>query len=181
MSVARAWGPAIIDDAGISPDGRYRYWLTRSCNTEWTPNPRYVNFICLNPSTADATKDDPTVRRLRGFAKSWGYDGFWLTNLFAHRATDPGALCFAQGDIAGPENLTWLKEVASRAALVVAAWGAVDGLFRNNVRFAHRQSWLVVGYLADVPIHMLGLTKKGYPRHPLYVRGETQAIPWLRA
>lgn len=167
-------GPALIDDAGISADGLYRYWLTRG----WGDDPAFVNFICLNPSTADATRDDPTVRRLRGFARSWGYDGFWLTNLFAYRATDPEALCFAQGDISGPDNMTWLSEVASRAALVVMAWGDVSGLYRNNVKFAQRQASIVCQLaLQGIELHALGFTKAGFPRHPLYMRSDTRPIP----
>jgi len=180
--VTTAIGPPVIDDAYLAVDGRYRYWLTRSCGTPWTGSTvRYVNFIGLNPSTADATRDDPTVRRLRGFAKSWGYDGFWLTNLFAFRATDPADLCFHQGDIDGPENTRWLEEVAARAGLVVAAWGAVDGLFRNNVRFAERRATGLINLiLSEVDVHVLGITKRGFPRHPLYVKSDTQPVLWRR-
>jgi hypothetical protein len=165
---------AITNDAGIARHGRYRYWLTRACADRPVCGPfRAVNFICLNPSTADASSDDPTVRRLRGFTKAWGYDGFWLTNLFAYRATDPTDLCTAEGDVVGPLNDAWLVAVATRADLVVAAWGAVDGLVRNNVRFAERRACYLLSLL-HMPIHTLGVTKNAFPRHPLYLRGDTQ-------
>jgi len=184
IAVPAAIGPAILDDAKLSEDGRYRYWLTRCTRaTPWNllPHYGYVNFICLNPSTADDRLDDPTVRRIRGFAKSWGYDGFWLTNLFAYRATDPMDLCMAQGDILGPDNLEWIREVAKRATIVVAAWGAVDGLFRNNVRFAQRQASAICNVvLVDVDLYALGTTKAGFPRHPLYIKGDTLPGIWRR-
>ena len=160
--------------------GRYRYCLTRTCaDPTGCRTARTVNFICLNPSTADATTDDPTVRRLRGFTTAWGYDGFWLTNLFAYRATDPMDLCTAEGDIVGPLNDTWLVAVATRAEVVVAAWGAVDGLFRDSVRFAQRRAAHVQSLL-PMPIHTMGITKNGFPRHPLYLRGDTQPRPAFR-
>jgi hypothetical protein len=169
--------PAIANDAGIARHGRYRYWLTRNCaDRPVCRTSRAVNFICLNPSIADASRDDPTVRRLRGFTKAWGYEGFWLTNLFAYRATDPTDLCIADGDIIGPLNDAWLVAVATRADLVIAAWGAVDGLVRNNVRFAERRASYLLSML-HMPIHTLGVTKNAFPRHPLYLRGGTQPIP----
>lgn len=155
----------IRNDAGISSDRRYRYWLTRGWGV---PGERYVNFVCLNPSTADANVDDPTVRRLIAFAKRWHYDGLWLTNLYAFRATDPrdlrAEMMRTQGAAVGPENDRWLKDVATNAALVVAAWGGQADIERE---------WWVLKILKEVALHRLfclGFTKGGaHPRHPLYM------------
>ena len=78
----------MIKSAEISPCGLYRYSLTR----KWEAWKGTVNFIMLNPSTADAQEDDPTIRRCIGFAKAWGYGGIVVTNLFAYRATNPKEL-----------------------------------------------------------------------------------------
>lgn len=69
----------------FSPCGRYRYTLWR----EWIGGEGFVQFIGLNPSTATDTEDDPTIRRCINYAKSWGYGGMCMTNLFAYRATLP--------------------------------------------------------------------------------------------
>ena len=72
----------------FSPCRRYRYTLWRDWNP-LLPDNVYAMFIGLNPSTADETNDDPTIRRCINFAKSWGCDSFCMTNIFAFRATDP--------------------------------------------------------------------------------------------
>ena len=73
-----------VGAAGISECGCYRYWLTRT----WNPRRATLCWVLLNPSTADADRDDPTIRRCQGFARSWGYGGIVVVNLFAYRATD---------------------------------------------------------------------------------------------
>ena len=155
----------LINDAGLSVDGRYRYWLTRG----WAPG-AWVNFICLNPSTADANRDDATTRKLRAFATRWGFGGYWLTNLYAFRATDPADLR-GQGplvDIVGRSNDEWIRDVARRAGLIVAAWGAHADAARER-----RVHWLLDTYGFPGSVKCLGLTKDGHPRHPLYLRGDT--------
>lgn len=149
------------DTAVISDCGRYRYFLRRGT---WRVG--MVCFICLNPSTADATKDDATVRRLRGFAEDWGYSGFCLVNLYAWRATQ---FDIASKDKAGTvddrryigeENDMWLERAAARCYLAVAAWGGKAGKLRaSNVAAALKMDGL----------HCLRLTKSGHPAHPLYL------------
>jgi hypothetical protein len=99
---------------------RYALWR------EWDIfNSDYVMFIGLNPSTADETRDDPTIRRCIGFAQDWGYGAVCMTNLFAYRARDPLVMKSAV-DTIGPENDQWLAFCAKEASMIVAAWG-VDG------------------------------------------------------
>src|SRR5271169_21821 len=102
----------------FSPDRVYSYTLWRV----WGPDLPFVQFIGLNPSTADETKDDPTIRRCIAFAKSWGYGALCMTNIFAYRATDPGDMMVAK-EPGGKENDMWLRGVAAEAGTVVAAWG----------------------------------------------------------
>jgi hypothetical protein len=79
-------------------------------------------IIGLNPSTADEIDDDPTIRRCIAFAKSWGYGGLYMANLFAFRATEPADL-FAANDPIGSGNDEWLCNLSKDAGVVVAAWG----------------------------------------------------------
>jgi hypothetical protein len=152
--------------AYISEDGVYRYSLTRDAlplTGEGT-----VTFIGLNPSTADETADDPTIRRCVGFARSWGFARLKMVNLFALRSTDPRKL-IACDDPAGPENLCTISKVVGGSDLVVCAWGSFPHAGREHID--------LVLELVAAP-HALGLTKNGSPRHPLYVRGNALPVPF---
>lgn len=106
-------------DAVISECGRYRYRLRRWLNT----CAQYVLFVGLNPSTADASRDDNTVRAWKRMALAWGYQAFCVGNVYALRSSDPKALWRAE-DPYGPDRLAHLRELASGASLIVACWGA---------------------------------------------------------
>ena len=149
--------------AFLSPCGLYRYSLMR---TLFTGRGR-VLFIMLNPSTADAEVDDPTIRRCIGFAREWGFQELEVANLFALRATDPKELRKAS-DPVGPENDRHLMMMSSCADAVIAAWGA-HGAYRNRSR-------QVLGLLEGT-VECLGLTKQGHPKHPLYIRADAARVP----
>jgi len=147
----------------FSPDRLYRYTLWR----EFAPTGKgYCMFIGLNPSTADEKINDPTIRRCIGFAKDWGYEALCMTNLFGYRATDP-KIMKQQDNPAGEDNIHHIARCASEAGIIIAAWGT-HGVFRcqdANVLTALR--------LIKVKVHHLGLSKKGHPKHPLYLKKTT--------
>lgn len=143
--------------ATISECGLYRYSLTR----RWGPRPEFVAFVMLNPSTADAEVDDPTIRRCIGFARAWDFDALEVVNLFALRSPNPQDLCDSSEagiDPIGPDNDRAIIDVCGRAQMVVAAWGAHE--------FATPRAKRVH---LGAAVHCLGRTKAGHPRHPLYV------------
>jgi hypothetical protein len=149
--------------ATISPCGLYRYSLWR----KWKQGPMCV-FVGLNPSTADATLDDPTIRRCIGFAKSWGFSGLMMLNLFAYRATDPGDMK-AAADPVGPDNDDALHFASTNTTTVIAAWGA-HGMFKGRDKQVR----------AMLPrLHYLRLTKDGHPGHPLYLPASLRPVEWL--
>jgi len=157
-------------DATISACGLYRYSLTRS----WGEGKRFVAWIMLNPSTADATVDDPTIRRCIAFSKAWGYDALEVVNLFALRSPNPEDLrdCQEAGmDPVGPENDRMLDWTLSRADVLVAAWGAHK---MARARFDAIR-WLPALH-RDKRLQCLGTTKDGSPRHPLYVPGSASLV-----
>lgn len=147
----------------LSGDGLHRLMLWREWSLEVR---RYVVFIGLNPSTADAFVDDRTIRRCIAFAKLWGMDALCMLNLFTLRATDPDVMKSHPEPVA-PGADDALAEIARSASLVVAAWG-VDGAHQ-------RRDAAVLDALRRCGTHVqcLGTTKHGFPRHPLYVRGDT--------
>src|SRR5215469_5352787 len=113
---------AISRDAVVSADGLYRYELFR----RWADGP-IATWVMLNPSTADAKTDDPTIRRVMGFSTGFGCGACVVVNLYAWRATEPAELWKA-ADPVGPSNAHYLIEAARRAKLtdapLIAAWGA---------------------------------------------------------
>ena len=147
----------------------YRYELARSLRHSLFDDPRTVLFVMLNPSTADETTDDPTIRRCIGFARSWGFTELRVANLFAMRATDPRELRTAADPIGLGNDEALAREIA-RAGLVVAAWG-VHGTFLDRDR-------KVVAAHPETRWTCVGTTRDGHPRHPLYVRADATAIPW---
>ncbi|MEM1404830.1 MAG: DUF1643 domain-containing protein [Pseudomonadota bacterium] len=151
--------------AVISRCGSYRYALWRT----WDPARGAVMFIGLNPSTADATTDDPTLRRCMRFARDWGYGGVIMANLFAFRATQPSDLLEAARPV-GPRNNRWLRQLADDAALMVAAWGN-DGAHRGRAA-------AVCNMLPSLAC--LKVNGSGEPGHPLYIRATAKPIAYER-
>ena len=149
----------MIKGAVLSPCGRYRYSLTRT----WPTGRGTVLFIMLNPSTADAETNDPTIRRCIAFARRWGFRRLDVGNLFAWRATDSRELRTVS-DPVGPENDRRLMHLSKCADVTIVAWGA-HGAYRNRD--------LDVLALLTGKVEHLGLTKLGHPRHPLYLRADT--------
>ena len=144
----------------LSPCERYRYRLTRTL--EGTGGP--LLLIGLNPSTADATQDDPTIRRCIDFARRWGHSELVVANLFAFRATRPKDLKNAPEPIGAETDRILLNE-AKRASRILVAWG-VHGPYKSRDQE-------VLSLLAPFALSCLGTTKAGQPRHPLYIRADT--------
>ena len=104
--------------AELSECGKYRYSLTRI----WDETKPKVMFIMLNPSTADANNDDPTIRRCIGFAKSWGFGGLYVCNLFGFRATNPKELLKVNNPF-GDQNIWHTRKLSDEVDTIVCAWG----------------------------------------------------------
>jgi hypothetical protein len=151
--------------AGFSPCRRYRFALWR----RWGSGPQ-VLFVMLNPSTADETTNDPTIRRCIGFAQAWGFDSAAVGNLFAFRTPKPGDLRTSSEPI-GAGNDDWLIRLHEDSALTVAAWG-------NHGHFLDRSN-SVRSILPD--LHVLRLTKLGEPGHPLYMPRDAVPLSWSQA
>jgi hypothetical protein len=151
-----------VDRAALfSPCRTWRYSLSRQLSGAGT-----VAFIGLNPSTADETRDDPTIRRCLGFARDWGFALLEVVNVYGLRATDPRDLRRAS-DPVGPGNDRALSRALERADLVVAAWG----VHARPERIAELR-WA----FGHVQLHALGLTRSGAPRHPLYLRADAKLV-----
>ena len=153
-------------EAGADIRGRgrqYRYSLWRI----WDRQLPAVMFIGLNPSTADATLDDPTLVRCIGFARDWGYGSVYTVNLFAFRATDPRDMKRASSPV-GPDNDRVISELAAKVDRVVAAWGN-DGAWLDRADEVR----------ALVPdLHYLRMNRSGQPAHPLYLPRGLTPVPW---
>lgn len=155
----------MLRGADFSPCRRYRYCLHRL----WREGMGYVAFVGLNPSTADETENDPTIRRCIAFAQAWGFGGMCMLNLFAYRATQPADM-LAQADPVGPENDAYLLRMSLTADVMVAAWGV------NGMHFGRDAE---VRRLIPTRLHCLRLTKDGHPGHPLYLPKTLRLVPWV--
>lgn len=162
-------------DAAISPCGRYRTRLRRV----WAEDEPSCVFIGLNPSTADGTTDDPTIRRCVAFARRWDYGSLVMVNLYGYRSPEPAALWPrwpmsaldpTGGDPIGPDALLWSS--CREAGIVIAAWGTFP---KAALR---AQVVMDVLHQDGVPLHVLGLTADGSPRHPLYIRADVRPQLW---
>lgn len=147
-----SYGTAVLSD-----DGLYRYELTRGASD--LPGSMAL-WIMLNPSVADAERDDPTVRKCVGFTLRWRLHGLAVVNLYALRSSDPDDLERA-ADPYGPENRAYLEKWLSAPAvgLVVAAWGA-----RGRPRAVYEAKVMAAAH--QRPLWCLGTTSGGQPRHP---------------
>ncbi len=169
MSQLGLFAPA----GSFSADMAYRYTLHRN----WGGAPadgRLVAWVMLNPSTADDTEDDPTVRRVIGYSRAWGFAGCVVVNLFALRATDPRALWRQPDPVGGSANDRAIAVWCSEAHEVVLAWGGGHRLVLGRAR-------AVLDILAVHGVRgprCLGVNAAGMPRHPLYLRGSTPLQPY---
>lgn len=156
--------------AVMSEDGTYRYMLVR-----WLQGhgPAMV-FLMLNPSTADANADDPTIRRCIGFANREGARSLVVINLFAFRSTKPDLMFSVPEYNVGPENDNYIRRIAqlTPGKRIVCAWGADK---RAELRAIHVRRILQE---AGAEVLCLGVTAKGMPRHPLYVPAGQPLVPY---
>jgi len=155
--------------ARLSDDGRYRYVLWRT----WDRSLPVLGFIMLNPSTADAEVNDPTIRRCLSFGARDGYGGIRVANLFPYRATDPKRLLeVAHPPLIRPGHDPF--DHVQDCETIVAGWGA-----SVPRRLRWRAAEVADG--ASRPLHCLGITKDGSPRHPLMVKADQPLLPWEAA
>lgn len=151
--------------AEISEDGLYRYMLGR----RWDHSLPECVFIMLNPSTADASQDDPTIRRCISFAKSFGCGSLLVGNLYAFRATYPRDLFRSDEPTGGERNDAALIKLLARSSVTVAGWG-------------YRAKAKRVAEVLRLPgadqLTALATTKYGAPRHPLFLPGTASPTAW---
>lgn len=159
--------PLFLDGSGahFSACQKYRYHLWRRVGA----GDRKLAVIGLNPSTADAVKNDPTIARLCVRAQRLGFGELHMLNLFGWRSTDPHVLTQVD-DPMGPDNDSWILDVAGEADMVLCAWGTHAGA----------RSTAVAAMLRDrgIKLHALRLNDDGSPAHPLYLPYELQPQLW---
>ena len=166
----RPWNrPGYTRDAELSDDGRYRWSLQRG----W-PHPDgsldWFTVVGLNPSTADARQDDPTIRRCVDFADICGFGALGMLSAYAYRATDPAEM-FRAVDPVGPGTDERLLRWLSTVPWAVCAWG-------GDLPVAREQEVLDIFRQARCEPRVFGLTKTGAPRHPLYQPRSARPVPW---
>lgn len=168
----------------FSPCRKYRYTLWRDWSKQlrqpgmfFTEDPHldyhlgtkdtFALWVLLNPSTADATKDDPTIRRVIDFSKRWGFGACCVVNIFAFRATDPAEMK-QQKEPVGKDNDLTILNLAKEAGMIIAGWG--------NHGTHQKRSAYVSQFLVPQQMKCLGTTDTNQPFHPLYIPADKQPI-----
>ena len=162
-----------MPSAVLSADEEQRYLLTRRTSGG---NALLVNFIMLNPSTADAESDDHTIRRCKGFAQSWGFEYMAVTNLWSYRTPNTTVL-FAAIPLSpkvDARNLAVVELVAHAADQTIVAYGDKGGQEQRDERI------LDILNKAKVKPNALGVTVRGFPRHPLYRPDSTKPTAYRK-
>jgi len=149
-------------DAIFSSDRIFRYALLRM----WDKTKPGIIFIGVNPSTANETEDDPTIRRVIRFAKDWGYGEVMMMNLYALISSDPSILASHVNPVG--MNDFYLEYMGKTGADVLFAYGS----FKEAKDRAK-----LVGEIFKNPL-CLGTNKDGSPKHPLYIKASTKPIPY---
>ena len=150
-------------DAIISDNDKHRYCLSRI----WSNGDNIVAFIGLNPSTADANKDDSTITKCVNYAKQWGFDGLYMINLFSFRATDKEEM-LKDDNPTNAENDKCINKYINKANKVICAWGN-DGVFKN------RHKYIIDNF---ENLYCLTINKTGQPHHPMYLKLDIQPIKY---
>ena len=180
---AEDMAPAVRKSAVLSdesPEPVYRYVLER-----WWCDPsaflqRPATFVMLNPSTADAFENDPTIERVERRAGEYGFGGFIVSNLFGFRSTEPVGLRTVPNHFHAINDgfiLSAAEECQAAGGQTVCAWGSHTMLgLLLEARAAH-----VVKLLreAGIKLHALRSCQNGQPGHPLYVPYEIKPTEWL--
>lgn len=159
-----------MNQAYFSRSGLYRWLLVRDLVEPIPPHIKRILWIMLNPSIADCTVNDPTIKQCMAFSALWGYHTMEVVNLFALRSTDPRQLKLSAIDPVGSENDFWILNAINDASLVICAWG--------SHRFARERAGRVARMLSDVPLYCLHINADGMPKHPLYIARDTPLRTW---
>lgn len=165
MNIGGSISGALFSDS----ERKFRYSLWRI----WDKSKAALMFVGLNPSTASELKDDPTIIRLCGFAKSFGYGGLYAGNLFSIVSANPEVLMFRSSEEQplGPNDMA-IKYMRHITSAVVVGWGEWG-------RKAGKRPDAVLSLLGE-PVYCLKVNKSGEPCHPLYLPADSKLIPYRR-
>ncbi|MTJ93912.1 MAG: DUF1643 domain-containing protein [Desulfovibrio sp.] len=166
------WPAGSLVTSRFSDCGLYRYELSEI----WDPRKPLIMWLLMNPSVADTQFRDPTLAKTGKYSFAWGYGGQLIGNVHAYRATNSRQLLSVEDPI-GPENDSALDTMASRASIVVLAYGKPP-----NVALRARGPAVAARLQANgAKLFVLGVSDDGAPKHPLYLADSLQPLPWTVA
>ena len=163
--------PGVNGDARFSPDGRHRPIMRRWLGDSFPA--RYLLFIGMNPSTADASVNDPTCAREWGFTRREGFTAMVKANVGDYRATHPRMLLEPGVVVSSPENLPTIRQAAASAQKVILCHGKL------NKALIPAATELVKALSDDgIALWCFGTNADGSPKHPLYLKADTPLVRW---
>lgn len=156
---------------------RHRYHLTRRVLNPTAGAFAELGWIMFNPSTADATTDDATIRKVRGFTERAGYAEAHVVNLFSLRARDPREVVLNLADASTDDNLRTIEAVARECRAMVCAWGTLA-----DTSWGREQVRMVLGVIPpETRLLCIDTAKSGTPVHPLMQAYAKGLRPWIAA
>jgi len=163
--------PGVTGDAEFSECGRFRYWLSREWGLRQFSDGRepYALFIGMNPSTAEANVDDPTIRREIALTHRLGLERYIKTNVMDYRATSPKMLLAPGVQPCSDANRPTIRRLAERAGTIIICHGRLHKKLR-------RYGELVLADLRGRDLWCLGCNDDGSPKHPLYLAADTPLV-----
>ena len=175
--------PCSTADAVFSPCGRYRWLLHRPIPLSPLDGPsRLLLFVGLNPSLADGSRDDPTLKRLRNFARDWGYHQLVVLNLFGRVTPSPGGLRHCADPVGREADrvlISWFERWSRSPAWDLwLGWGEAGSLHHRDKQVVMMLTQVLASRSQGAPPLVIGTTRSGQPRHPLYVAGGIPLSPW---
>ncbi len=159
----------------------YRWILKR----ELSSGKKSLVFIGLNPSKANSFNNDRTLVRIINFCSRWNYNNIYIINLFGLISKSPSQLSKSNDPIGGNNDLItlltlqfWLKNINCDLWLGWGDKGHLNGRDREVLKIIKKLSTFN-SYEKNYSrrILSLGLSKKGNPRHPLYMPNESLLRP----
>ena len=155
----------MVNDCVFSQDRVYRYVLKHSWCDIFDDVEKPIVWIALNPSTADENQLDPTLTRIRNFSNQFGYNCFYMLNIFAFRSTDPKNMLNCKQPI-GKDNDCWIKQICNKTDKIVCCWGNIG----KHLNRSNEIRQLLKGY----PLFYLDMSKQNQPKHPLYLSSKLE-------
>jgi len=141
------------------------------------PRIKSLVFFGINPSTATAEKDDPTIIKIKKISEKNNYRSWIMLNIYPTIESNPDNLPREINEVVHKKNIKYIKKYIDDDTTIVAAWGdAIDDKEHPYLKDCLKEIVNEINGINKRWYSIGELTKKGNPRHPLYVKTDEKLI-----